>query len=87
MYVKEDGTEVTNFHEGLAKWAGTDNKLRGTEEWKEKIEAKIREYEWNFNQKPFNDIYCSDHDTLRLVDQLSSDQVDSLSLNSEYVIM
>ena len=38
LYVKEDGTRVTNFHDGIAKWAGTSDKKRGTEEWKNAIE-------------------------------------------------
>jgi hypothetical protein len=30
LYTKKDGTEVTNFHEGIAKWAATSDQLRGT---------------------------------------------------------
>lgn len=81
LYTKEDGTRVTNFHEGLAKWAGTNDSLRGTDEWQNKIEAKIREQEWLFTESRVSDMYCADGDTLRLVDQLSLDQVDALSLD------
>ena len=81
LYVKEDGTRVTNFHEGLAKWANTKDTLRGSDEWQNKIEAKIREQEWIFTERGVSDIYCADSDTLRLVHQLSLDQLDALSLD------
>eukprot|EP01126_Amoeba_proteus_P017053 TRINITY_DN1805_c0_g3_i1.p1 TRINITY_DN1805_c0_g3~~TRINITY_DN1805_c0_g3_i1.p1 ORF type:complete len:155 (+),score=32.74 TRINITY_DN1805_c0_g3_i1:465-929(+) len=42
LYTCEDGTEVTNFHEGLAKWAGTSDSLRGTPEYLSAIEKAIR---------------------------------------------
>eukprot|EP01126_Amoeba_proteus_P038912 TRINITY_DN4079_c0_g1_i4.p1 TRINITY_DN4079_c0_g1~~TRINITY_DN4079_c0_g1_i4.p1 ORF type:complete len:278 (+),score=32.48 TRINITY_DN4079_c0_g1_i4:23-856(+) len=45
LYTSEDGTRVTNFHEGLAKWAGTSDQLRGTPEYYNAIEHAIREAE------------------------------------------
>jgi len=41
LYIKQDGTEVTNFHEGIAKWAGTKDDLRGKPEYLEAIHKKI----------------------------------------------
>jgi hypothetical protein len=42
LYTKSDGTEVTNFHEGIAKWAETSDAIRESEEWMNAIEKKIR---------------------------------------------
>ncbi|CAE8621602.1 unnamed protein product, partial [Polarella glacialis] len=45
LYTKADGTQVTNFHDGLAKLAGTSNAERGTAAYSEAVEACLRRLE------------------------------------------
>jgi len=45
LYTKSDGTKVTNFHEGLAKWAGTSDVERGTPAYNQAINKAIRRAE------------------------------------------
>mmetsp|Transcript_25638 Transcript_25638/g.59083 ORF Transcript_25638/g.59083 Transcript_25638/m.59083 type:complete len:181 (+) Transcript_25638:279-821(+) len=63
LYTKEDGTQVTNFHEGLAKWAGTSDSLRGSEEYLAAVEVAIRKAE--AAQEANDPLYCVGEDTLR----------------------
>ena len=51
LYRKDDGTEVTNFHDSLAKWAGTTDANRGTDVWREAVTSAIRREEKHFWQK------------------------------------
>jgi hypothetical protein len=55
---------VTNFHEGLAKLAGTDDAARGTEAWAAAVDACLRGLE---APPPAGGArMCADGDTLRL---------------------
>jgi len=70
LYVKPDGTEVTNFHEGIAKWAGTDDKLRGTPEYFAAIHKRIDLCEDLFQfTKP---VYGTDPFTARFNQQMEA---------------
>ena len=51
LYTKEDGTEVTNFHDCLAAWAGTSDAKRGEAEWREAVTRAIRREEKHFFSK------------------------------------
>ena len=51
LYTKEDGTEVTNFHDSLAAWAGTTDAKRGEAEWREAVTHAIRREEKHFFSK------------------------------------
>lgn len=42
LYTKSDGTEVTNWQDSLAKWAGTSDKIRGSAEWQEAVRSAVR---------------------------------------------
>jgi hypothetical protein len=43
--------EVTNFHDSLAKWAGTSDSLRGTPAWRAAVTQRIRAEEQHFYSK------------------------------------
>jgi hypothetical protein len=43
--------EVTNFHDSLAKWAGTSDSLRGTAAWRDAVTKRIRAEQEHFFQK------------------------------------
>jgi len=77
LYVKPDGTEVTNFHEGIAKWAGTDDKLRGTPEYLAAIHKRIDMCEELFKfTKP---VYGTDPFTARFNQQLEVNDFKALA--------
>jgi len=71
LYIKPDGTEVTNFHEGIAKWAETSDTLRGTPAYFQAIHKKIDLCEELFKfTKP---VYGTDVNTARFNQQMSMD--------------
>jgi len=71
LYIKPDGTEVTNFHEGIAKWAETSDALRGTPAYFQAIHKKIDLCEELFKfTKP---VYGTDVNTARFNQQMSMD--------------
>jgi len=72
LYVKPDGTEVTNFHEGIAKWAGTKDELRGTPEYFEAIHKQIDLCEHLF--KYVKPVYGTDKNTARFNLQMEKQQ-------------
>ena len=43
--------EVTNFHDSLAKWAGTSDSLRGTALWRDAVTNRIRAEQEHFFRK------------------------------------
>jgi len=68
LYTKSDGTQVTNFHEGLAKWAGTSDKERGTPSYNQTINEAIRraEQERAKKREGKDSLYGTTRDTMRL---------------------
>jgi len=80
LYTKPDGTEVTNFHDGIAKWAGTSDKVRGTPEYYKAIHAKIDLCEELFQYvKP---VYGTDPNTARFNRQMKEEDFLALALRA-----
>jgi len=80
LYTKPDGTEVTNFHEGIAKWADTHDSKRGTREYFEAIHKRIDVCEDLFKYtKP---LYGVDSKTARFNQQMDAAEFVSLAKRS-----
>eukprot|EP00933_Yihiella_yeosuensis_P083697 TRINITY_DN9794_c1_g1_i1.p2 TRINITY_DN9794_c1_g1~~TRINITY_DN9794_c1_g1_i1.p2 ORF type:complete len:157 (+),score=42.35 TRINITY_DN9794_c1_g1_i1:427-897(+) len=45
LYTKADGSRVTNFHDGLAKLAGTSDSERGSAAYNEAVQGALRRLE------------------------------------------
>eukprot|EP01050_Picozoa_sp_SAG11_P017341 SAG11_NODE_2490_length_3294_cov_3.906416_2_plen_183_part_00 len=45
LYTKPDGTEVTNWQDSLAKWAGTTDAIRGSPKWQAAVTKAVRAQE------------------------------------------
>jgi len=80
LYVKSDGTEVTNFHEGIAKWAGTSDTLRGTTEYFKAIHQRIDLCEDLF--KFVKTVYGTDKNTARFNAQMKQEEFLALANRS-----
>jgi len=71
LYTKPDGTQVTNFHDGLAMWAGTSDKEKGTNSYHQAIDKAIRRAEQEIRKmreqgsQDSDNLYGTEKDTMR----------------------
>ena len=76
-YTKEDGTEVTNFHDGLAKLCGTTEqaRLETPDEYYAAVESTLKRLE---QPSGWSTIHGTDKSTLRLNQRFTAAEIEAL---------
>jgi len=78
LFTSKDGTQVTNFHDGLAKWAGTHHSKLGTKEYNEAVSRAIRKAEQK-QQSAQDQLYGTNKQTLRFNNIVKYDEFSKLA--------